>query len=209
MRRQFFQFRWLSRLNNSKILKIPSNPFELSEEPTGGVLWKKVFTGKHLCQSLFFNKVDRVFLNIPSPRIFVIATAWCHAIKNSHLTVKKGTQIHEFTEQKTCRFKFITSLIVVFFVVTGRHIMRLLVNSFVSGAPFFYPLKTSESCKVSWCLQGVGKGCIWSKWVNHQFKFPFNYARNLIFTLVFWTRTCFLGGMTLSYPCFISDCKYL
>ena len=30
-----------------------------------------------------------------------------------------------------------------------------LVNPFVRNAPFLYPLKTSENCKVFWCFQGV------------------------------------------------------
>ena len=30
-----------------------------------------------------------------------------------------------------------------------------LVNPFVRNAPFLYPLKTSENCKLFWCFQGV------------------------------------------------------
>ena len=41
-----------------------------------------------------------------------------------------------------------------------------LNNSFVSNAPFLYRLKTSENLTVSWCFQGVEKGCIGNEWVN-------------------------------------------
>ena len=40
------------------------------------------------------------------------------------------------------------------------------INPFVPNAPFFYPLKTSENRNVFWCLQGVEKGYIGSKWVR-------------------------------------------
>ena len=33
------------------------------------------------------------------------------------------------------------------------------INPFIPNAPFLYPLKTSENCKVFWCFQGVDKGC--------------------------------------------------
>ena len=42
-------------------------------------------------------------------------------------------------------------------------------NAFVPNAPFLYSLKTSESRKISWCFQGVEKGCIRNKWVNTLF----------------------------------------
>ena len=41
-----------------------------------------------------------------------------------------------------------------------------LLNPFVANAPFLYPLKSWENRKVFWCLQGVEKGCIESKWIN-------------------------------------------
>ena len=41
-----------------------------------------------------------------------------------------------------------------------------IINPFVPNAPFLYPLKTSENCKVFWCFQGVEKGCIGNEWVK-------------------------------------------
>ena len=34
------------------------------------------------------------------------------------------------------------------------------LNPFVPNEPFLYPLKTLESHKVFWCLQGLDKGCM-------------------------------------------------
>ena len=45
----------------------------------------------------------------------------------------------------------------------------LLLNPFVSNAPIFYPLKTSENRKVFLCFQGVEKGSIENKWVYSLF----------------------------------------
>ena len=42
------------------------------------------------------------------------------------------------------------------------------INPFVPNAPFVYPLKTSENCKVFWCFQGVKKGCIGNVWVSKE-----------------------------------------
>ena len=43
---------------------------------------------------------------------------------------------------------------------------RLLLNPFVPNAPFLYPLKTSENCKVIWCFHEVEKECIGNRWVK-------------------------------------------
>ena len=40
------------------------------------------------------------------------------------------------------------------------------INSFVSNATCFYPLKTSENLTVFWCFQGVEKECIGNRGVN-------------------------------------------
>ena len=37
--------------------------------------------------------------------------------------------------------------------------------------PFSTPWKTLENLTLSWCFQGVGKGCIVNEWVNKK-KFP-------------------------------------
>ena len=44
-------------------------------------------------------------------------------------------------------------------------VFLLKINPFVPNAPFLYPLKISENCKVFWCFQRVEKGCIGNKWV--------------------------------------------
>ena len=36
-------------------------------------------------------------------------------------------------------------------------------NPVAPNAPFLYPLKTSENCKVFWYYQAVEKGCIWEQ----------------------------------------------
>ena len=43
---------------------------------------------------------------------------------------------------------------------------EFVINPFVSNAPFFCHLKTSENYTVLWCFQRVEKGCIGNKWVN-------------------------------------------
>ena len=40
------------------------------------------------------------------------------------------------------------------------------VKPFVPNALFLYRLKISEYVTVSWCFQGLGKGCIKNKWIN-------------------------------------------
>ena len=50
-----------------------------------------------------------------------------------------------------------------------QYVRPLLFNPFVPNAPFLYPLKTSENCKVFWCFQGVKKRSIGNKWVNTFF----------------------------------------
>ena len=49
------------------------------------------------------------------------------------------------------------------------------LNPFVPNAPFPYPLKTSENCKVFWCFQVVEKRCIVNKWLKglNIYFFPF------------------------------------
>ena len=37
------------------------------------------------------------------------------------------------------------------------------INPFVPNAPFLYPLKTSEKCKVFWRFQGVRERVHWEK----------------------------------------------
>ena len=52
-------------------------------------------------------------------------------------------------------------------LLDGRHWRRSDVfNLFVPNAPFLFPLKALENHEVSWCFQGVEKGCIENKWVN-------------------------------------------
>ena len=40
-------------------------------------------------------------------------------------------------------------------------------NLFAPNAPFFYPLKISESLTVFYFFQGVEKGCVGNKWVKY------------------------------------------
>ena len=42
------------------------------------------------------------------------------------------------------------------------------INSFVSNAPFLYPLETSENFSVFRCFQGVERGYIGNKWVKKE-----------------------------------------
>ena len=47
-----------------------------------------------------------------------------------------------------------------------RNTSSILLNPFVSNAPFLYPLKASENRKVFWCFQGVEKGYIGKNGLN-------------------------------------------
>ena len=49
---------------------------------------------------------------------------------------------------------------------TSQLICVYVFNPFFANAPFLYPLKTSENCKIFWCLQGVEKGWIGNEWAN-------------------------------------------
>ena len=40
------------------------------------------------------------------------------------------------------------------------------IKSFISNAPFLYPLKTLENPTVFWCFQAIEKGYIRNKWVK-------------------------------------------
>ena len=42
----------------------------------------------------------------------------------------------------------------------------VVINPFVPNAPFLYPLKTSENCRVFWCFQLIEKGCTGNRWVK-------------------------------------------
>ena len=43
----------------------------------------------------------------------------------------------------------------------------LYFNPFVSNAPTFYPLKTSENHNAFWCFHRVEKGCIGNKSIKY------------------------------------------
>ena len=42
----------------------------------------------------------------------------------------------------------------------------LNINPVVPNAPFLYPLKASENCKVFWCFYEVEKGGIGNEWIK-------------------------------------------
>ena len=46
-------------------------------------------------------------------------------------------------------------------------IIQEWINPFVPNAPFLYPLKTPEYCKVFRFSLGLEKGCIRNKWVKN------------------------------------------
>ena len=52
----------------------------------------------------------------------------------------------------------------------SENLRKLFFDSFVTNAPFLYPLKTSENHKVFWCFQGLEKGCIGNKWVKNHIR---------------------------------------
>ena len=57
-------------------------------------------------------------------------------------------------------------------------LLFMLFNSFISNAPFLYPLKTSENLTIFWCFQRVEKGCIWNEQVKEKetlFKLLFEF----------------------------------
>ena len=65
----------------------------------------------------------------------------------------------EFTEKKQNH----TS---VYYLSNYQNGCVKLFNPFTPNAPVLCPLKTSENRMVSWCFQGVEKGCIGKEWVN-------------------------------------------
>ena len=58
------------------------------------------------------------------------------------------------------------------------------VNPFVPNAPFLYPLKTSENCKVFWCFQGLEKGYIGNEWVNNFSPTPSNPTTSCLYRIL-------------------------
>ena len=57
------------------------------------------------------------------------------------------------------------------------------LNTLVSNAPFFYPLKTPENPKVFWYFQGVEKGWIGNKWVKKDLRVT-GVPSNLILEII-------------------------
>ena len=56
--------------------------------------------------------------------------------------------------------------IILYYCDVGNDKIAWILTAFVANAPFLYPLKTSENCKVFWCFHEVEKGDIGNKRVN-------------------------------------------
>ena len=108
-----------------------------------------LFTGKHLCWSLFLikretgvflwilrNFYEQLFHRTPlAAAFFVWSMGWCLKLT-----------------------RFLTT--------KWQNSIKILLNPFVPNAHFLYPLKASENLMVFWCFQGVQKGCIGNKRVK-------------------------------------------
>ena len=56
--------------------------------------------------------------------------------------------------------------ITLYYCDVGNDQIAWILTAFVANAPFLYPLKISENCKVLWCFHEVEKGGIGNKRVN-------------------------------------------
>ena len=61
---------------------------------------------------------------------------------------------------------FINSRLKAIYIILQREAFYRQINPFVSNAPFFCPLKTSEKLTVFSCFQGLEKEIIGKEWVN-------------------------------------------
>ena len=108
------------------------------------------FTGKHLYQGLFFNKVAGLRT---LPQVF--SCEFCEISKN---TFSYRTPLRLLLKQIDWRENA---------VLWNKNLRGYRsINPFVLNAPFLHPLKISENLTVFWCFQGVEKGCIGNKRVK-------------------------------------------
>ena len=141
------------------------------------------FTGKHLCQSLFFNKVAGLrpaTLLKKEALAQVFSCEFCEISKNTFFTEHLRWLLLDLVQFVLRHFtytdfnkKFFWNIQFNYTKFLGNQIhaeitFRNSINSFVPNVPCLYVLKTSESLKVL-CLQGVEIGCIESKWANAMF----------------------------------------
>ena len=122
--------------------------FKMQKQPIKKDVLKNFtkFTGKHRCESLFFNKVAGLSpITLLKKVAQVFSCEFCKILKNIYLYRTPPDDCFwkcKFWEYSCC-----------------RKARAQLFNPFVPNAPFLYPLKTSENLTVE-------KGCIGNKWVK-------------------------------------------
>ena len=109
------------------------------------------------------------FVYNPPFKIVVVCTEFSQ-LRQRNTRVLRNCQFPRNFEQLSPNFVKIFHISLVRLWVES--LMKALINLFVPNAPFLYLLKTSENHKVSWCSQGVEKGCTENKWVKRLFYYP-------------------------------------
>ena len=99
------------------------------------------FTEKHLCQSLFINKVADL-----SPGILLKKRLWNRCFPMNFAKFLRTLFLWNTSGGCFCFFDFITSIIPSsIFFTTSTGIIYFLNNPFHATSLFIYPLKTSEN----------------------------------------------------------------